>query len=351
VRVLLTTPYDLAVPGGVNQHALGLLDALTLRGVEVMLVGPTSTPFQSGPRRILALGRVRVGELNGARSRITLDFSIRTKIRDAIRSFRPEIVHLQEPFLPLLNTFALGYAGAARRIGTFHTYSETSRGYLWSWPWCQAIFQRLDARIAVSPAAQAFATRYHAAPFEIVRHGVTLPEQDECRPPLPCATPLRVLFVGRADEPRKGYPILEQAMHQLDRELPGAFELRAVGPGTAGGEVTPAELAAAYREADVCVVPSLGGESFGLVALEALASGLPVIASRIAGYADWLAAAKVGGLVEPGQPAALAAVLKRLRDNPAEYLRCVKSTRAVAHEYSWEKSVDRHLEIYARATR
>ena len=315
-----------------------------------MLIGPTSTPFQSGTRRILALGRVRVGVLNGARSRVTLDFSIRTKIRDAMRAFRPDVVHLQEPFLPILNTFALGYAGAARRIGTFHTYSETSRGYLWSWPWCQAILQRLDGRIAVSAAAMSFATRYHAAPFDLVRHGITLPEEHDCRPPLPCATPMRVLFVGRADEPRKGYAILERAMQVLQRELPGAFALRAVGPGTPGGEVTPAELAGAYRDADVCVVPSLGGESFGLVALEALAAGLPVIASRIAGYKEWLETAEVGGLTEPGSPTALATALKRLRASPGEYLQCAQRARAVAREYSWDDCVDRHLAVYAETT-
>ncbi|MCC6414300.1 MAG: glycosyltransferase family 4 protein [Opitutaceae bacterium] len=349
MRVLITTPYDLAVPGGVNRHALDLLETLTCRGVVAKLVGPASTPVFKDDVRIHRIGRVWVGALNGARSRVTLDLGIGGEVRHLIREFQPEVIHLQEPFLPTLNSFVLRHAGAARRVGTFHTYSETSRGYLWAWPWCRWVNARLDARVAVSGPARDFATRWHPADFTVVPNGVRLPSAGAGRAERPVGRPARVLFVGRADEPRKGFTVLREAMRRLETETPGTFALEAVGPATERGMVGAAELAAAYAAADVCAVPSLGGESFGLVALEALAHGVPVVASRIRGYAEWLDGAGVGELAAPGDPAALAEAIRRLADDAAGHADCARRAREVAARYDWERVAERLIRIYEGA--
>lgn len=341
MRVLLTTPYDLAVPGGVNRHAVDLLEALTRRGVNAKLVGPASAPRELDDPRIVCIGRVWVGALNGARSRVTLDVGIGGAIRRLLAEFRPDVVHLQEPFLPTLNSFVLWHAKGARRIGTFHTYSETSRGYLWAWPWCRWINRRLDVRLAVSVAARDFATRYHPVPFRVVPNGVWLPPAAGRRAPRPPGRPARVLFVGRGDEPRKGFGVLREAMRRLEKDAPGEYICAAVGPATPRGAVSQAELAVAYAAADVCVVPSLGGESFGLVALEALAHGVPVIASRIRGYAEWLDGAGVGELVPPGDPRALAAALARLLGDPERHRRSAAAALALAARYEWAALAER----------
>ena len=341
MRVLLTTPYDLAVPGGVNRHALDLLDALTERGIAAKLLGPASQPLARGDARIVTLGRVWVGMLNGARSRVTLDLRIGGAVRRLVREFAPDVVHVQEPFLPVLNTFALLAAGRARRVGTFHTYAESSRGYLWAWPWCRWVGRMLDARVAVSAAARDFAARYHPANYTIVPNGVRWPAAGSARPARACATPVRVLFVGRGDEPRKGFAVLREAMRRLEAGAPGQFALEAVGPGAPRGAVSDAELAAAYVAADVCAVPSLGGESFGLVALEALARGVPVVASRIRGYAEWLDGAGVGELVPPGDAVALAGALRRVTADPARHRACAAAARALAERYRWPGLAER----------
>lgn len=349
MRVLLTTPYDLAVPGGVNRHALDLLETLTGRGVETRLVGPASAPAFADDARIVRLGRVKVGSFNGARSRVTTDLGIGGAMQRLIRDFRPDVIHLQEPFLPTLNTFALRHAGNALKVGTFHTFSESSRGYLWSWPWCWWVNARLDRRVAVSEPAREFATQYHPAAFTVVPNGVRLPAATAVRPERPPGVPVQVLFVGRAEEPRKGFAVLQAAMQLLAAETPGQHELVAIGPGTTRGEVTPAQLAAAYRAADVCVVPSRGGESFGLVALEALAHGVPVVASKIRGYAEWLDGAGVGELVPPGDPLALALAIRGLTADVARHAACARRARLVAAEYDWEKCADRLVELYRSA--
>lgn len=348
MRVLLTTPYDLAVPGGVNRHALDLLETLTRRGYEARLVGPSSASSPATDPRIVRLGRVRVGSLNGARSRVTLDLRIGGAVRRLMREFRPDIVHLQEPFLPTLNTFVLRYAGNALRVGTFHTYSETSRGYLWAWPWCRWINRQLDRRIAVSAAARDFATRWHPAAFSVVPNGIRLPAASELRPERGPGVPVQVLFVGRADEPRKGFAVLQAAMQQLAAEASGRFALNAVGPGTKRGGVSAAALSAAFQAADVCAVPSVGGESFGLVALEALAHGVPIVASRIRGYADWLEGAGVGEMVAPGDPAALAEGIRRVTADAARHAECAQQARRLAAAYDWERCTDRLIALYQR---
>jgi phosphatidylinositol alpha-mannosyltransferase len=348
MRLLLTTPYDLAVPGGVNRHALDLLDVLTARGHTVRLVGPASEPAREADPRLVHLGRVWVGSLNGARSRVTLDPSIGGAVGRLVREFRPDVIHLQDPFLPLLNTWVLWHRGAARCVGTFHTYSETSRGYLWTWPWCRWCLRRVHVRIAVSAAARDFAARYHPAEYHVVPNGLRFPPAAVVRPARPPGRPVRVIFVGRADEPRKGFGILQAALQRLEAESPGAFVLDAVGRGTPRGEVGSAELAAAWAAADVCAVPSLGGESFGLVPLEALAHGVPVVASAIRGYADWLGKAAV--LVPPGDAAALAGALRAATADPEEHARRAREGRRWAADYDWERIVERLLTLYAGST-
>jgi phosphatidylinositol alpha-mannosyltransferase len=347
MRVLLTTPYDLAVPGGVNRHALGLLDHLTGRGMEARLVGPSSVPNCPDDPRIILLGGVRTGRLNGARSRVTLDLGLGAEVRRLVGSFRPDVLHLQEPFIPTLNTFALLHAGGARRVGTFHTFSESSRGYLWTWPWCRWINSLLDARIAVSEPARSFATRYHPAPFVVIPHAVRLPPESAMRPRRAPGRPARVLFVGRADEPRKGFSVLADAMRLMNARYPGEFAVDAVGPGTVRGGVGEGELMAAFAAADVCAVPSIGGESFGLVALEALAHGVPVVASRIRGYAEWLDGSGTGDLVAPGDPVALSEALLRILRDSAFHGACAERARGLAELYSWDRCAQRLGEVYA----
>ena len=266
-------------------------------------------------------------------------------MRRIVHTFRPTVVHLQEPFLPTLNSFALGAAGSARTVGTFHTYSEKSRGYLWTWPWCEWINHRLDARIAVSNAAREFASRYHSMNITVVPHGITLPPEPETQVNRTSGYPTRIVFVGRADEPRKGFQILTATMQILERESPGAFILDSLGSGTTRGEVTEDQLCATLSKADICVVPSLGGESFGLVALEALAHGVPVIASKIAGYAEWLDDSGTGALVEPGNVEALVKAVRHISEKSI-HAACQARARQFAATYSWNKCVDRTLEIY-----
>lgn len=355
MRILISTPYDLAVPGGVNRHAFDLFDVLATRGHDVKLLGPASAPVRMDDPRVMRLGKIWSRPFNGAETRITLQLRVALPIRRLMREFRPEIVHVQEPFVPLLNPLVLWFAGRARCIGTFHTFSETSRGYFWSWPWCRAVWRRLDARVAVSPAAREFVARYHPGEYTVIPNGIRLPAPELVRPAGPVHHPVRLLMVGRTGEPRKGFSVLREALGRLERESPGRFSLEVVGPDrpdVAGlpiqwrGHLSDAELGRVYATTDIAIVPSTGRESFGLVALEALAHGVPVIASRIRGYAEWLDGAEVGALFAPGDAAELATAIRDLAQDPSNYATCAQRTGAHAARFSWENNVERLLDLY-----
>jgi len=167
------------------------------------------------------------------------------------------------------------------------------------------------------------------------------------------------LFVGRLDEPRKGFAVLVDALRRLHRERPGEYHLTAVGPGLGGwpaaaadlpvdfrGELTDHELGGAYAAADLVCVPSTGGESFGLVALEALAHGVPVVATRIRGYVEWLDGAGTGELAQPGDAADFAAAVRAVTGSAGRHAACAECARRLAQTYGWEKRIDEWLQIY-----
>lgn len=361
LKVLLATPYDLTVPGGVNTQSFGLLDALTARGVDARLVGPSSSEVKGADPRVVVAGRVSHLPFNGAMSRVASDPRIVLRLRRLVREFGPDVVHVQEPVSPLPCAALLWLAPRrALRVGTFHTYSETGRGYLWTWPYVQAVWSKLDVRVAVSEAAREFATRFHPCEFEVIPNAIALPASPSA--PAERTGPPRVLFVGRLDEPRKGFGVFLRAVRLIETEAPGTLTATVIGRGVeqwrdeaAGlpvsfeGEVVDEGLERAYAEADIVAVPSVGGESFGLVPLEAMAHHRPVVASGIAGYAAWMEGS--AWLVPPADEAALAQALKELAASPA--LRADFSARGakLARQHSWDAVVERWLALYRAGVR
>lgn len=361
LRVLLATPYDMAVPGGVNTQVFGLYRALLRRGVDVRLVGPSSSEAAEPDPRITALGHPLALPFNGATSRVTADVRVLPALRRLAHAFDPDVVHVQEPVAPIPCAALLWLAPArALRVGTFHTYSETSRGYLLAWPWARMVWSRLHVRVAVSEAARAYAAEFHPLPFEIIPNAIELPEAVPTPPP--GSGPCRVLFVGRLDEARKGFGPLLGAVRAVEAEAPGTLSLLAIGRGahlwreaaagvpvTFAGEVVEGDLWQAIGDAEIVAVPSLGGESFGLVPLEAMAYHRPVIASQIEGYAGWMGDA--ARMVPPGDEAALARALKDLATDPARRAELTARGARLARQFSWEVAVDRWIALYARRAR
>jgi phosphatidylinositol alpha-mannosyltransferase len=326
MRIAIVCPYSCTRPGGVQTQVLGLARALAARGDQVAILGPAEGVPGTGRLAPTALGgavfmKVGVGtsvSVNGSRAPVSPWPWTMSRTVSALRDFAPEIVHVHEPFAP---GPALGAVMMGPRpiVGTFHRsgadFAYRAYGHVvgvWS--------RRLDAAFAVSEAARATAKvclGRLSQPVAVIPNGVEVDRFARAEP-WPKTEPT-IVFVGR-HESRKGLRVLLEAFGLLAEPTclwvvgdgPETGQLRAqFGPDPRIewlGTLDDDERAARLAGADVLVAPSLGGESFGVVLLEAMAAGTPVIASDLPGYQ--LAAGAAARFVSPGNRLALAEAMR-----------------------------------------
>lgn len=355
MRVCIITPYDLSHDGGVNRHALGLAAALRALGHEVRVLGPASG---AAPDACEVVGRAVPVRANGSVARIGL-FAQAAATRDRIRGGAFDVVHVHEPLVPGPARHALRHARVPV-VATFHANDDRELPLVRALRGAAARpLARINFGIAVSRPAKAFSRAVYRGRTAVVPSGVDLvrfaaPAVAPRRP-----GPLRVLFVGRFGEARKGFPLLLDALALL-RAAGSDVSVEVVGTGPADGEararrlgvrfhgrLDDAELAARYRGADVFCAPSLGRESFGMVLLEAMAAGCPVVASALPGYAEATDGAAL--LVPPGDAAALAAALLQVGRDGSLRADLVRRGHARAAALSWSRIAARVLQVYRRA--
>lgn len=352
--------------GGVSEHVAALARQMRTRGHDVtILTGhfPGEDPTEPGVVRVAPTYLI---PHNGAYCDLTLSPLLPHRLRGALREGRFDVVHVHEPYAPVMGLLGVKLAPCPV-VGTFHASAPRNRGYaLFARP-LRAWSDRLAARIAVSEAARAFVSRYVPADYEVVPNGVDTTRFAPRIAPQPGARrgsrPL-VLFVGRLD-PRKGLGVLLGAMARVREAIPHA-ELLVVGDGPLRarfeslaaplgdavrfqGAVPGAALPHYYAAADVVVSPATGNESFGIVLLEAMASGRALIASDIAGYRSVVTSGEDGVLVPPADADALSDALVALLRDPERRAVLGHEGRRTALQYDWSAIADRVEAIYARA--
>jgi phosphatidylinositol alpha-mannosyltransferase len=375
MRIALVTPYSWTYEGGVNRHTQALAEHLIERGNEVRVLAPTDPPdrltrtlHRGAPVRdrplpdyLIPLSRTKQFSANGSASNLSIFPGAITTMRRELRNGRFDVVHVQEPPGPIISWDACSFRGAPV-VGTFHAYStKPGPNALANFFGARRKFNQLHARIAVSEAAAWTGRRWYGGEYEIIPNGVQL--QDFVPRNGRAGDRLEVLFVGRDDE-RKGLPVLLRAFEALAEHVP--CRLTAIGVSheeisrhladpaalasiDARGRVTRAELAQAYRDADVLCAPSLSGESFGMVLTEAFAAGTPVIASAIAGYSDVVNDGRDGILIPPADPQRLAEELQRLHHRPDFRQELGRAAREEAARYAWPQIAGQVERVYERA--
>ena len=380
MRICLVSPYDLSYDGGVNTHIMGLASALRESGRHVGVLGPASGSIPLGCDGLP--GTVAV-PANGSVARVGLLVSARAVTRYLTHG-RFDIVHVHEPYVPGTARIAVRCA-TVPVVATFHAFAEhehlVSRVARQAMAW---YLGRLRNAIAASAAAADFARVVYKGPIQIIPNGIDTAIFTPIRPasatPLPLLSPqhvrssgclfsgctsstdsVRVLFVGRFDEPRKGLAYLLEAIVRL-RASGRSVTVQIVGSGSAGrlaelagragaqflGRLSDAALAAAYRDCDIFCAPSIYGESFGLVLIEAMACGRPVVASDIRGYRE--AAAGAALLVAPRDPDALAAALLHVADNTTLRKDLVERGFRRAAELDWRRTSQHIVSVYRAAS-
>lgn len=366
MKIALVSPYDYPYPGGVTEHIAHLETHFRKRGHEVKIIAPSSEDKEVLARdNVLKVGSVVPIPANGSVARITLSIRLSGQVKKILRQEAFDIVHLHEPLTPALPLTVLFHSDAVN-IGTFHRYGGTHLMYYYGKPILKRFFNRLDGRIAVSEPARQFINRHFPAKYIIIPNGI---DTDAFRGDVPPISELQdgklnILFVGRLEK-RKGFSFLLRAFLRAKRELRG-IRLVVVGPYKESnklryehfvaqhgledvhfvGFVSKEMLARYYRTCDLFCAPSTGGESFGIILLEAMASGKPIVASDIDGYRCVIQNGKQGLLVPPKKEEALAEAIVRLLKDPELREEMGRAGRATAERYSWDVVADDVLAYY-----
>jgi phosphatidylinositol alpha-mannosyltransferase len=365
MRIGLFAPYDLARSGGVGTHIRAQARALRARGHDVLVCGPASAPLTAGEIR---LGGSTIVTFGGTESGIGLDPRSISQVRRLFRSQSFDIAHVHEPMVPLV-PWAVLLTARCPIVATFHVHRE--EGHRW-YPIARSILaplmRRIRYRIAVSASARRTIAQHFPGTYEIVPNGIDVGGFQKPMPrphDMPADGSPTIIYVGRL-EPRKGVDVLIRAMPAVRAQVT-SVRLVIVGDGpdreslTAiartlnvdvrfAGRVDDQQLPAYMQSADIVCSPALGGESFGIVLVEAMACGTPVVASHIEGYVDMLGDSDSAVLVPPRDPDALAAALTALLVN--EDRRRAQGARGAvkAREYAWPAVAARLERIYESVT-
>jgi phosphatidylinositol alpha-mannosyltransferase len=366
LKILLVSPFDFSSPGGVNEHIVHLDQQFQLLGHATRVLSPRSDEEgEEDDGHFYKLGVTLPVPANGSTARITLSPFVSGKVKDFLHREEFDIVHLHEPLAPTLPPFVLLHSKSVN-IGTFHAARTSNVGYLYAKPILSHFHAKLDARIAVSPSALEFVSQYFPGDYEVIPNGIDIDLFGPNIEPIQRYRDGRpnILFVGRYNESRKGLKYLLRAFSLVRQEFPMA-RLIVVGPGTPRrfereidryelenveflGPVSKQMLPSLYATCDVFCAPSTGRESFGIVLLEAMASGKPVVATNIRGYAAVVRHGIDGLLVERKNPEALAIALVHVLADDALRDRFGQAGRRRAEDHSWPVVAKRVLETYER---
>jgi phosphatidylinositol alpha-mannosyltransferase len=352
VRIGLVCPYSLTIPGGVQGQVMGLGRALRAMGHDARVLGPCDGPPPDSS--VTPLGRSVPTSANGSVAPLAPDPSAQLRTIRALRDEDFDVVHLHEPLAPGPTMTALLF-GSAPLVGTFHAAGE-SAAYRYLTVAVRRMAKRLDLRCAVSPDAVDLAQRYLGGTYELLYNGIEVERFAE-GPVHPAEGPT-VFFLGR-HEPRKGLEVLLAALGDLPPDVrvwvggdgPQTTELReryGRDPRVEWlGRISDEERNARLRGCTVYCSPSVRGESFGMVLLEAMAAGAALVASDLDGHRN-VATDGVDALLAPvGDPQGLAKALRRVLEEPGLREHLVAGGRRRADELSMSHLAQRYEQLYA----
>ncbi|HEY33335.1 MAG TPA: glycosyltransferase family 4 protein [Dehalococcoidia bacterium] len=370
MKIALVSPYDFAHTGGVTNHISALDHEYTQIGHDVRIIAPASKPITDFGDRFIPIGRPWPIPSSESIIRVPISLHLAPAIKEVVAREKFELVHLHEPFMPMLCSAVLRFSDAVN-VGTFHA-AEGKPGYNWGRPistWMiRQRLHKLHGKIVVSQAALAYHSRYIPGPFEIIPNGVDLEHFTDDVAPFEeyLDGKKTILFLSRL-EFRKGLNYLLNAFLLVKREMPDV-RLIVVGAGTRlrrryerwvrktglekdvifVGFAPEEDKPRYYKTADIFSVPATGRESQGLILLEAMAMGTPVVATSIAGYASVVTHGEDGLLVPPRNYQELSQALLTLLEDEKLRQQMGEKGKAKAKDYDWKVVSRKLLDFYQR---
>ncbi len=369
LRVGLVCPYAWDVPGGVGAHVRDLAEALIALGHEVSVLAPVDD--RTGlPGYIVPAGRAVPVRYNGSVARLQFGPVAASRVRRWLREGHFDVLHVHEPVAPSISLLAIMLAHGPI-VATFHTSNQRSRSLAAAGGVLQPFLERIAGRIAVSAAARKVQVEHLGGDAIEIPNGVSVQRYAAAVPlpgyPRPGGT---VGFIGRYDEPRKGMRVLLAAMDQLVIRRPD-LRLLVVGAGDqadllAGasprvrgridfmGQCSDDDKARMLASLDVYCAPNLGGESFGVILLEAMAAGAAIVASDLPPFLTVLGGGSAGAAprelagrtFRTGDPGGLAAGLEELLTRPALRAELAARGRRVVRVYDWPVVARSIVQVY-----
>ena len=367
MRIGIVCPYSFDVPGGVQFHVRDLAEQLIGLGHDVSVLAPADeeTPL---PPYVVSAGRSVPIRYNGSVARLNFGPITAARVRRWLTAGEFDILHIHEPITPSLGMLALWIADGPI-VATFHTANDRSRAMQIAFPLVRPAMEKILARIAVSEEARRTLIEHLGGDAVVIPNGVFVDrfrsaEHTEAW----TGTPERptIAFLGRLDEPRKGLPTLVAAIPSVRRQIPGArfliagrgdisWALEELGPDAEAlevlGPVTDKEKASLLRSADCYVAPNTGGESFGIVLVEAMSAGTSVVSSNLNAFRQVLAGGRAGLVFPVGDSEALAETLVRGCADPRLRAQVIEQADQFVGRFDWSQVVSRVLDVYAMVTR
>ena len=354
MKIAMVSPYDFTWPGGVTAHVTQLARELCRSGHEVQVLAPDSPSRESQDADLhVPLGRSVPLPSGGSIARVSLSWWLYPKVRALLRKEQFDVIHLHEPMAPILPLCVLEFSDSVN-VGTFHASYARQHLYRITHPIIKRWQQRLHGNIAVSPAARRYVNNTFPGDYEIIPNGIDFKHFSTNVAPMPQYQDgkINILFVGRLEK-RKGLRYLLEAYGKLKWDLPN-IRLIVVGPGNPDkesyrvmssqnlqdlefvGRVSYDDLSRYYASADIFCSPATGAESFGIVLLEAMSAGKPVVASDIEGFRGVMTHGEQGLLVPKKDSNALAEALGMLARDPELRRKLGGNGNRLAEEYRWE---------------
>ena len=365
MRIGIVCPYSLDAPGGVQAHVMDLAAELRGRRHDVRVLAPAGADADL-PEWVTSAGDSIAIPYNGSIARLNFGAAVARRARRWLDAYDFDLLHIHEPITPSVGMLAL-QAATCPVVGTFHAALDRSLARELLSPATVPLMERITARIAVSEEARRTLIEHHGGDAVIIPNGVeTASFRRASTDPRWMATDSRpvIVFLGRLDEPRKGLSVFAGAIEGVLDKMPGARFLIA-GRGDVPeirrqltrfgdsvsflGGISDEEKASLLAGASLYVAPQTGGESFGIVLVEAMAARTAVVASDIPAFRAVLEDGRAGVLFETGSSAALVDQLLGLLADKARLEGLSEAGQRASLQYDWEVVADKVFEVYRLA--
>lgn len=365
-KIALVSPYDHAFHGGVADHINSLAAQFREWGHTVKIIAPCKSADAVEDDDFIPMGRAVPIPSGGSIARVSFSVWLKPRIKQMLEREAFDVAHFHEPFAGLISKDMLSLIDPAEStaVGTFHTYEGTRLYKIGAKRLAMPYFRMLQGRIAVSKPAYDFISRHFPGDYEIIPNGIQVDDFADAKPfeRLKSDGKTNLLFLSRLEK-RKGLKYLLGAFSRLKWDWPN-LRLLVAGGGKPDadslrilsernlqdvvflGRVSDEEKFRYYKTADIYCAPATGKESFGIVLLEAMAAGAPIVASGIEGYSSVITHGREGLLVPPKDEDALADALAALLKDAALRRRLGATGAMTVQEYRWERVARRVMDCY-----